>query len=295
VVNRQLDHSIIERISIVKRTSTKLSLLACGFAVAYVSPAALAAPTIFSAAGANPAAIQGTVDNFRNALGAFNAPAPVQNIGGRREIDWDAAPAAVSSPNAFPGGFFNFSSSPRARGISFSTAGTGFQLSGDVDDGTPVRFEDINPTYAAEFQTFSAERLFTPLGSTQVVVNFFSPVDQVTPALSSGLGVVFADVDTLGSTTIDYFDANANLLESVVVPVADKGLSFAGVKFDSSILAFAIINSGDFVIGPDDGMLDYDIVVMDDFIFGEPTVIPEPASLLFASAGGLALMLRRKR
>ena len=49
-----------------------------------------AAPVDFTAAGANPAGIQGTVDAFRNALGALNAFDGNNNADGRREINWDA-------------------------------------------------------------------------------------------------------------------------------------------------------------------------------------------------------------
>ncbi|MEQ8209852.1 MAG: PEP-CTERM sorting domain-containing protein [Lacipirellulaceae bacterium] len=256
---------------------------------------AQASSTTFSAAGGDPSSIQSTVDDFRNALGALNPFTPVQNADGRRQIDWDAAPAAVSAPNPFPGDFFNFNANPRARGIEFTTPGSGFQLSGDVDDGTPIRFENINPTYVDEFQTFSAERLFTALDSTIVEAKFYSPVDQTTPALTDGFGAVFTDVDTLGSTTIEYLDINGNTLLTETVPVADKGLSFVGVKFDDNVLASVVITSGDFVVGPDDGMLGYDIVVMDDFIFGEPIGIPEPATAgLAISALGL-LGVRRRR
>lgn len=254
-----------------------------------------ASSTTFSAAGGDPSAIQTTVDDFRDALGTLNPFEPVQNADGRRQINWDAAPAFISTPNAFPGDFFNFSAAPRARGIEFTTPGTGFLLSGDVDDSTPVRFADLNPSYEDEFQTFSEERLFTPLGSTEVWANFFSAADQTTPALTDGFGAVFTDVDTQGSTKIDFYDINGGLLQSEVVPVADKGLSFVGVKFDDNVLASVKITSGDFAVGPDDGMFGYDIVVMDDFIFGEPIGVPEPTTMTLAALGLAAVGLRRRR
>ncbi len=255
---------------------------------------AQAATTTYSSAGSDPAAIQTAVDDFRNALGTLNPFTPVQNADGRRQINWDAAPAAISAPNPFPGDFFNFNANPRARGIEFTTPGTGFQLSGDVDDGTPIRFENINPTYVDEFQTFSAERLFTPLNSTVVEAKFFSPVDQTTPALTDGFGAVFTDVDTQGSTTIEYLDINGDTLLTETLPVADKGLSFVGVKFDDNVLASVVITSGDFAVGPNDGEMGYDIVVMDDFIFGEPIGVPEPTTACLA-LGALGFMVVRRR
>ena len=55
------------------------------------------------------------------------------------------------------------------------------------------------------------------------------------------------------------------------------GLSFVGAVFDSRIVASVRVISGDTPIGPDDnvkgaGQKD-DIVVMDDFIYGEPRAI----------------------
>lgn len=258
-------------------------------------PAAASTANLFSAAGADPAAIQGTVDAFRDALGDLNPFVPTEFADGRRQINWDAAPAAVSSPNPFPGDFFNFSAAPRARGIEFSTPGTGFALSGDADDGTALRFADINPTYEDEFQAFSEERLFTPRGSNITRVDFFSPADQTTPATTRGFGAVFADVDLADTTTLEYYGLGGTLLLSQTVEVADKGLSFAGAQFDDNELAYVIIQTGNFDIGPTDGAFGYDVVVFDDFIFGEPIAVPEPATAALIGLGALALAGRRRR
>src|SRR5262245_1379627 len=75
-----------------------------------------AAPIVFSAAGADSTAIQGSVDAFRAALGN---PNNANNAGplltGRREINWDGGVAATTiSGNPF-NGFQNI------RGALFST------------------------------------------------------------------------------------------------------------------------------------------------------------------------------
>lgn len=257
------------------------------FALSAISAPPVRAATLFSAAGSDPNSIASTVDAFRDALGSLNPFTPESFADGRRQINWDAAPAAVSSPNPFPGPFFNFGSAPRARGIEFSTPGTGFALSGDADDGTAIRFADLNPTYEGEFQAFSEERLFTPRGSNETYVTFFSPDDQTTPALVDGFGAVFVDVDLEGPSMLEFYDIHGKKLLTQPAPVADKGLSFIGAKFESNVVASVKITTGNFDIGPTDGAFGYDVVVLDDFIFGEPSKVPEPASLLLL-AGCLA-------
>jgi hypothetical protein len=95
-------------------------------------PLAHAAAT-FSASGANPAAIQATVDAFRTPLGTLN-PNVIGSFGtGRREINWDGVPDALSAPNNVPANFFNVNS---PRGVIFGTLGTGFEVSASAASGS---------------------------------------------------------------------------------------------------------------------------------------------------------------
>ncbi|MEM7538173.1 MAG: hypothetical protein AAF639_38750 [Chloroflexota bacterium] len=255
-------------------------------------------PTIYASTGNSPDAIRGEVENYRTALGALNAPAPFNNLDGRRQINWDAAPDAVSAPNSFTGNFFNFNAAPRARGISFSTQGTDFQLSATAASGEGIEFDNINANYSAIFQTYSAERLFTAIDSNVVRGDFFNPAQQTTSARVDGFGAVFSDVDLGAATTIEYYDANRNLLYKLgVQPEAgDEGLSFAGAKFDSSCVEYVIVTNGTSALGADindDPDNDIDLVVMDDFIYGEPiadTVCGLPE--IFTSTGGDADAIR---
>src|SRR5881275_2848402 len=89
----------------------------------------IGAPITFSSSGANPAAIQTTVDAFRTQLGTLNANVAGSFSSGRREINWDGVPDALSAPNNLPANFFNVNS---PRGVVFSTSGTGFQVSGNA-------------------------------------------------------------------------------------------------------------------------------------------------------------------
>jgi hypothetical protein len=282
-----------------QKTRKRAPLLAA--AIAFVGALSFqahanAASILFSDSGADAASIQGTVDAFRNQLGVLNAPNPVSLPDGRRQINWDAAPDGISAPNAFPGDFFNFTAAPRARGIEFSTPGSSLQLSATAASGQGVEFDNINPTYSTAFQTFSPERLFTPVGSNIVDVEFFLPSATSTRALTDGLGVVFVDVDLAATTKIEFFGLDGSLLTTALVPTENNGLSFVGVAFDTPELFSARIILGDTAIGPNDGV-DADIVVMDDFIFGEPQAVPEPVTLSLLAVGlaGVGFVARRRK
>ena len=242
---------------------------------------------------ADPAGLEPTIEDFRTALGANNGNNPVNaDPNGRRQINWDAAPDFISDPNEFPGDFFNGDANPRARGIEFEATGdtTGFQLSSTAASGEPVAFG-----FEEHFVPFSPERMFTPVGGNTFKVNFFDPADQVTPALSRGLGVVFNDVEVAGATTMTLYDSVGEVLAEESVLAGDKGsLSFLGFIFDEAVISFATITVGNAYfdgqgfVGGEDG------VVMDDFIFGEPVpanVVPLPASLAFLLVGVGALGL----
>jgi hypothetical protein len=120
---------------------------------------------------------------------------------------------------------------------------------------------------------------------------FFIPgTNGGTPAVVSGFGTVFTDVDlpngsgrgcrpnARGSTFLEYHDADGKRLFSGFVPASpgEGGLSFLGILFDDARIARVRITTGTVAPGPDDDAK-RDIVVMDDFIYGEPQPIPAAA------------------
>jgi hypothetical protein len=255
----------------------------------------LVPPKIFQAAGPAPKdaegktstdAIQGTVDAFRAALGEpnnGNNPGPLDS--GRREINWDGggnndttAPLPPQNP------FVVFLDS---RGSLFTTLGTGLTQAppaGGPQGGLAELFN--NPTYGDIFSTFSPLRLFTPVGSNLTQASFFIPgTNGAEPATVRGFGAVFTDVDEpdgIGvlkksgsprgaSTRLEYFDVDGNLIFSGFVPASpgDGSLSFFGVVFDDARIAQVRITTGNVAPGPDDDGQN-DIVMMDDFLYGEP-------------------------
>jgi hypothetical protein len=230
---------------------------------------------VFQAAGPDAAAIQGSVDAFRAALGDPNNGNNGPQDAGRREINWDGGGAADNvTPPVTPFDVFL-----QTRGARFTTPGTGLSqapVSGGPQNGLVGLFN--NPTYADDFSTFSPLRLFTPVGSRVTEGLFFLPGSNGTVAATvTGFGAVFSDVDKPDgvrrkgrSTEIRYFDAEGNLIFSSFVPAApgSKGLSFLGVVFTDPVIARVRIQTGDAAPGPDDD--GKDIVMMDDFLYGEP-------------------------
>jgi hypothetical protein len=230
-----------------------------------------AAPRVFEAAGSTPADIQAAVDDFRRFLGGDDNGAGGTFTDGRREISWDGIPDRFAAPNNMPANFFNANS---PRGVVFFTPGSGFQVSAK-QGVAPILFDNLRPDASHKFAVFSPQRLFTALGSPITEILFFVPG---TPqaATSKGFGSVFTDVDQDDRTRIEYFDVNGTLLFSGFVPPAkgDQTLSFLGVAFDAGEEVFFVrISSGDVELeGSNRG--GRDLVVMDDFIYGEPQPLP---------------------
>jgi len=225
--------------------------------------------TVFTASGD----ITPAVAAYRLALGGLNPNTVGSASGGRREINWDAVPAAFTNTNTFPADFFNQPVTGRARGVVFSTPGTGFRTSDN-------NFADLNPDFGHEFVFFSPIRTFAAVGDNNMTVRFFVPGSN-DAAVSTGFGVVFSDVDLPGSAAIQLFDAAGNGLGRYLAPTSPSGgLSFVGVKFPSSIVARVEIRSGQGAVALGANDVDdrdkgkaLDLVIMDDFIYGEPQIV----------------------
>ena len=247
---------------------------------AYAEPVPATNPEMFGAAGSD-AEVTAELDRFRESLGTLNANTPGSVGSGRREINWDAAPDGVSSPNALPPDFFNADTPGRARGTVFSTPGSGFEVSADDDNptATPPDFAHIDPSYAALFRAFTPQRLFTSIGSNITEVDLFVPGSS-DAADTNGFGAVFTDVDLPTSARIDWLDRNGGLLASVHAPVGsapEESFSFLGAKFEPPYRVASIrITAGSSALGA--GVVEsvvegLDLVVMDDFIYGEPVLL----------------------
>jgi hypothetical protein len=241
------------------------------------------APAVFQAAGTNAASIQSTVDAFRARLGDpnnLNNPGPLP-AKGRREINWDGGNPNVLDTTAPVTPFNTFLNT---RGSQFTTPGMGLSqapVSGGPQGGLAVLFS--NPSYARTFRTFSPSRLFTPVGSNVSNASFFIPgTNGTVPATVRGFGAVFTDVDEQAdgnpnhkaSTLIEYLDKDSRILFSSSVPASpgNGNLSFFGIVFGDARIATVRIQAGNVAPGPSDNASN-DIVMMDDFIYGEPQLL----------------------
>jgi hypothetical protein len=256
------------------------------------TPQDFVAPVVFQAAGSTVGSIQGTVDAYRAALGLFNngnTAGPLSS--GHREINWDGGSTSNQTTTISGNPFAGFQVT---RGALFTTPdGTGFVQAPPASD--PALFPPgglaglfNNATYGTIFQAFSLRRLFSAIDSNVTDVDFFVPGGGGIAATVSGFGAVFTDVDQPdgsgpgqkqgnrdASTLIEYFGTDGGLLFSSFVPASpgNGSVSFFGVVFADARIARVRITSGNVAPGPDDGGTK-DIVMMDDFLYGEPHTAP---------------------
>jgi len=243
------------------------------------APVTYVAPEVFQASGSGIASIAGTVDAYRAALGGINnGNAAGPRGSGRREINWDGGGSTATSPAESP-----FSGFLINRGALFATPGSGF-----VQASTTGLAETFaNPGYETTFAAFSPVRLFTPVGSNVTEVQFFVPGGGFQAATTRGFGVVFGDVDQPdgggpggkrgnrgASTLVEYFGTDGRLIYSGFAPASPgtATLSFLGIVFDDARIASVRITTGSAAPGGDD-VGGRDVVVMDDFIYGEPRLV----------------------
>jgi hypothetical protein len=245
-----------------------------------LSGVSMADPIVIQAAGPTAGTIKSAVTKYRALLGEpnnGNTAGPLQN--GRREINWDGGGSDVTTPPATP-----FNTFLNTRGSQFTTPPPGLGLTQAPASGLATLLN--NPTYATTFRAFSPVRLFAPVGSNITDTLFFIPGSNGTaPATVTGFGAIFTDVDQpdsgpkkkarRGSTLIEYFDANGELIFSSFISssAGDGNFSFFGIVFEEPVIARVRITTGNAILGPDDSE-DVDVVVMDDFFYGEPKAIP---------------------
>ncbi len=229
-------------------------------------PAGAGVTQTFSAGGKDAAAIQSTVDQFRSTLGANNA-AGAPAAAGRREINWDGVPAQFL--DSLPPDFFNKNST---RGLVMSTPGSRLKVSGD-QGSTSFRFADVTDQQWGpnELAPFSAQKLFSPMGSNTTDITFFVP-GTAQPANVTAFGAVFADVDLADSSWMELYSPLGVKIAAVPVPaagVSTLGLSFVGAVTDEPVARVRLV-SGNVALDSRCLTWESDAAALDDFIYSEP-------------------------
>lgn len=215
--------------------------------------------------------ITAKVAEFRTLLGdPSNGGTAGEQAAGRREITWDGAGAnPFNNKNDFPATFFNTNVKS---GAVFSTPGSGFR-------NDSLKFAEVNAEYAAEFSAFSPTKVFSPVGSNVMDV-IFQVAGEPTAAQVTGFGAIFSDVDVEGATKLEFFNAIGTKLATVVAPRRSDaaGLSFVGAKFATALVARVRITLGTGALSAlakdVTGGGTADLVVVDNFIYGEPKRAP---------------------
>jgi hypothetical protein len=244
-------------------------LMGCNGYTSPAQPAPGPQATLVTATGD----IAAKVGDFRTLLGdPSNGGTPGPLSAGRREVNWDGAGARpFNNQNGFPVDFFN------------TTVKAGLVYEGGTFRNDSLQFAEINPTYANDFKAFSPKVMFSAIGNNVIVAVFRIP-GATTPALVTGFGAVFSDVDLENVSSIEPMDKDGRSLGRYLVPRRSdaNGLSFLGVKFDAAVVARVRIVCGNGVLAAgtndvtDGGTLD--LVVVDNFIYGEPVAVPGAAT-----------------
>ena len=281
----------------LRRGARRWAVLAAAAAAALAGPAQ-AAITVFEAAAATPAGLTPTRDSFRVAVGGGSTAIANGDFGGvRREINWDGVPDPRADPNALPANFFNLNS-PRGVVFSSPTPGASFAVSASSTSATPTLFG-----FPGDLQTFSAQRLFAAVGSRITDIHFFLP-GTATPATTSAFAAIFVDVEDNSAsnfTLVEFFDAsNALIFSRHALPGNNQGLSLVGgvASAGERIGRVRITTPDNFLISNGVRANErIDFVVMDDFLYATPSLVPEPASWAMAllGLGALGWKARRQR
>jgi hypothetical protein len=265
----------------LRRPAVALSVVTAALSATLLplgSPASAAtgafAFTQIDGAAGDVAGLTPTVTAFQGLLGEPNNGSNPPAAAGRREINWDGTPDAQSAPNLLPPDFFN---TTVPRGAVFVSKNNKFQVSADADNptNTGVRFSNINSQYDDIFATFSPEKLFTPIGTNVMGVRFFVPGTKKA-ATVKGFGAVFTDVDRDNTTKLEFLDRNGRKLFVAYAPrgtKADKSLSFVGVKTNADVYEVRITTGNAPLSSKNKDGKKLDLVVMDDFLYAEPTAI----------------------
>jgi hypothetical protein len=267
--------NLLKKLCLTGACFTAFVLAGCGSGDDFVvvTPAVAQGAGFLTYSSSGTANVNQSIADFQATVGGVdNANASGSQATGFRSVNWDA-PIVPVFPNAFPPDFFNnIANFPPTRGLVVGAVGNGLNASDDD-------FASLNADYADEFNAFSGTKTFSPTSTNVLYARFEVPNATGVPGSHVGFGAVFSDVDTAGSTTIEFFNGNTSL-GSFEAPVRSdaNGHSFLGVIWtNTNRVTSAKITLGNGTLGAsvqdisDGGTAD--LVIVDDFFYGEPRVV----------------------
>ena len=239
---------------------------ACG-ALAPAAQASLSVPsTTFTGSSTGGTSVPAALTNFKGAAGgADNGTALGEQGSGFRQLTWDGIAVDGSDPG----------STAIAPGKVVAVARSrvqpwGLELGPNVavaNDG----FASVNSH--AGFAPFSPPNEWAPFNSNSAELQIVDPLAQTSspaPAVTRGIGVVFLNVKTAG-TTIQYYSGNS-LLTQASAPLGDA--SFVGVLFRDPVVTRVVVTLGTATMfnfdGSPGGQDPTTLVAADDVVLAEP-------------------------
>ncbi len=229
----------------------------------------------FAFSGVGTTEATAALATFRITLGgADNSTATGPQASGRREINWDGVrldgtdfnnvttPIVANKITGIPVNRF------QARGARFDT------VLAVANDG----FVSANANVANQFPAFSTANTFASFNSNKYAVDFVL-AGSTTPAATRGFGAIFLDVEQANTSSIEYFNGTVSL-GKFFVPVGQSGQpQFLGVFFNAPVVTKVVLttgttqvfnfNNGQVTAGASESEAT-DLVVLDDFVYGEP-------------------------
>jgi hypothetical protein len=235
----------------------------------YTPPTPVIQSNVIKASG-DAAGIAAQVDQFRTLIGAQLNTTPGQTTG-RREVNWDGVPSALTNNNNFPLDFFNLTdpngANGRKRGLVYLDKGSPFRLDSSS-------FTEIDATYADELIAFSQKKSIIAANSNSSEI-VFKVAGTNTDAFVKGFGIIFLDVDDANSSSLEFFNGTKSLGVFKAPARTQAGpFSFLGVQFPAEKITRVKITAGNAVLAA--GLKDItdggnkDIVSYDDLFYSEP-------------------------
>jgi uncharacterized protein (TIGR03118 family) len=260
-----------------------------------VTPAPTAgSPTVVqSNSGADTATELTTFESLLGGANNGNNPPPQST--GFRTINWDG----VKTDGTDFGGNTTVIDPGHTVGIPlnrFQARGVEFE---EVYAVSSDGFASVNPNAAGLFPAFSPNNTFAMFNETTIDLGFVLASAASTtpvPAATSGFGVVFLNVELPNSASVELFNGDTSLGKFFANPTGQAQPSFLGVKFNSPVITRVQITAGTDVLfsfdgkhfsssSVDDPANGHNLVVTDDFVYGEPQPLTQSPPALFATEG----------